>query len=393
MWDSCLTKLGLHTPADALYFFPRIYEDRRHLPKISAIAFGQTVIIKVMIQTVTHENPKPKITLTKCILSDETSSVIGIWFNQPYLKKILRPGMHLIVKGKVEVNQYSREKQLSVIEFEVLNNPKEDAALKPFTPIYSLTAGVYQSQLRSSIKKLLTEKLPTLADPLPQAIINALQLLPLKAAIQNMHLPSSEDLLKKARTRLVFDEFFYLQLALAKRMNTHEITYPGPVLVPQGKLAEQYVAQLPYTLTGAQKRVIQDIAGDVKSGIAMNRLIQGDVGSGKTDVAAMAALFAIQSGYNATLMAPTEILAEQHYIKLSAKFNPMGVQVYLLKGKMKKKERESTLQNLNSQQHYLVVGTHALIEDPIIIPNLGMTIIDEQHRFGVIQRLTLKKKG
>lgn len=391
-YDKVFEKLGLHSSADALYFFPRLYEDRRNLPKIMALSSGDMALIKVTLKTLVHDNPKPKLTLTRCILEDETGLISGIWFNQPYLKKVLKVGMSLIIKGKVDINQYTREKQISVSEFEIINS-KDDSSLQPITPIYPLTAGVYQSQVRAAIKKLIKDKVPLMTDPLPDALVKTLELMPLKIAITQMHIPSSDDLLKKARTRHVFDEFFYLQLALAQRLSDQNTLYPGPILTPQDHLAETYIAQLPYTLTAAQKRVIREVASDIKSGTAMNRIIQGDVGSGKTDVAAMAALFAIQSGYNATLMAPTEILAEQHYIKLSARFASLGVPVYLLKGKMKKKEREQTIAQLNMSQNYLIVGTHALIEDPIVIPNLGMAIIDEQHRFGVMQRQILKKKG
>jgi ATP-dependent DNA helicase RecG len=215
--------------------------------------------------------------------------------------------------------------------------------------------------------------------------------MPLALALKKIHFPKTEEDIAQARRRLVFDEFFFFQLSLANRYMTRKITENADPLHTTGELITRYRNTLPYTLTNAQERAIQDIANDVTKPIAMNRLIQGDVGAGKTDVAVMSLLFAINSRKKAIIMAPTEILAVQHYLKFKSYLDPLNIPIYILKGGMKKKEKQETLDKLSEETPCIIVGTHALIETNVTIPNLGLAIIDEQHRFGVIQRLKLKK--
>jgi ATP-dependent DNA helicase RecG len=232
-----------------------------------------------------------------------------------------------------------------------------------------------------------------LKEPLPKGLRTKYQLMELKDAIANIHFPPDSDSLRHARRRLVFDEFFYLQLGLLKRQQTARQVQTSAILAPQGELLKQFYEILPFQLTGAQKRVIQDILNDLQKSAPMNRLIQGDVGSGKTIVAVIAIVAAIQSGYQAALMAPTEVLAEQHYRKLVNWFNLLHLPVDLLTGSTKVAKRRQIHAQLETGELPLLVGTHALIQDPVNFQRLGLVVIDEQHRFGVEQRARLQQKG
>jgi ATP-dependent DNA helicase RecG len=232
-----------------------------------------------------------------------------------------------------------------------------------------------------------------LKDPLPSGLRQKYNLMELKAAINNIHFPPESDSLKAARRRLVFDEFFYLQLGLLQRQKQAKQVQTSAILAPTGQLLDEFYKILPFQLTGAQQRVLNDILSDLQKPAPMNRLIQGDVGSGKTVVAIIAILAAIQSGYQAALMAPTEVLAEQHYRKLVSWFNLLHLPVELLTGSTKVVKRRQIHAQLSTGELPLLVGTHALIQDPVNFHRLGLVVIDEQHRFGVEQRAKLQQKG
>ncbi len=230
-------------------------------------------------------------------------------------------------------------------------------------------------------------------DPLPPGLRKKYNLIELKQAIPNIHFPQDSDTLKMAKRRLVFDEFFYLQVGLLQRQKQAKANQTGPILAPSGKLLDQFHEILPFKFTKAQERVINDILNDLQKSTAMNRLVQGDVGSGKTVVAVVAILAAIQSGYQAALMAPTEVLAEQHYRKLVTWFNLLHLPVELLTGSTKTSKRREIHSQLETGELPLLVGTHALIQDKVKFHRLGLVVIDEQHRFGVEQRAKLQQKG
>jgi ATP-dependent DNA helicase RecG len=259
-------------------------------------------------------------------------------------------------------------------------------------PIYSLTEGVVANTVRQAVIAALTAVV-NLKDPLPKGLREKYDLMELKEAIPNIHFPKDSDSLKIARRRLVFDEFFYLQVGLLQRQKQAKAIQTGAILTPKGKLLEKFQKILPFKFTGAQQRVINEILTDLQKATPMNRLVQGDVGSGKTVVAVMAILAAIQSGYQAALMAPTEVLAEQHYHKLVSWFNLLHLPVELLTGSTKIAKRREIHSQLETGELPLLVGTHALIQDKVNFQRLGLVVIDEQHRFGVQQRAKLQQKG
>lgn len=388
------SKLGVHTVTDFLYFFPRAHEDRRNLPLINQLKFNELSMIIATVRHIGQVEQKNRISVFKCLVSDASAQLVAIWFNQPYLAKVLTPGVQLLLKGKMERNEYTQEIQFIVSDTEVFQD-KADEKMHTghIVPVYSLVNGLYQYKVRKIARTILTDHMPTVTDPIPKSIRETLSLAPLQDAIRQLHFPADSNTLAQARYRIVFDEFFYYQLALARRRKEIKERPQALKLITDGDLTAKYLQQLPYTLTAAQQNAIEDIKQDVTSGLSMNRLIQGDVGCGKTDVAVMALLFAVQSGKKGVLMAPTQILAEQHYYKLQRYMKSLQVPVILLKGKMTKKEKRLALAALTEQSPSVVVGTHALVQEAVDIPNVGLVIVDEQHRFGVMQRMILRQKG
>ena len=389
-----LEKLSCSTVRDFLYAFPRGYEDRRNLPKLSAINLGESQTVVGKLRHLTEQIPRPGLSILKGTIEDETGRLSVVWFNQGFLKKTLKIGLDIVLNGKIEVNSYAQETQMTVAETDILFSPKDRAdKLGKVLPSYPLTAGLFQSSLRKLSASLLSQYLPHLKDPLPDTTRKQFELAPLAFCIQNIHFPASRQAYIHAKRRLVFDEFLYLQLAVLQRKHLLAEDVTAEPLITQGPLIDTYIANLPYTLTGAQQRAIKDIRFDIEKPKMMNRLIQGDVGAGKTDVAIFALLCAIETEKKGILMAPTEILAEQHFYKLKKHLGPLGIPITLLKGKQKVKERRAALDTLRQEGGGIVVGTHALLEDPVEIPDIGLVVIDEQHRFGVVQRLKLKAKG
>ncbi len=294
----------------------------------------------------------------------------------------------LVKKGKYGVS-------LDKLELEVLSSPDDQVdsmIIGRVAPVYPLTEGVGANLLRRAVFKCLpaTKKIK---DPLPSGLRNLYGLVELKDAIANIHFPSDQQTLSIARRWLVFDEFFYLQLGMLKRKFSQRQIQASAAIAAQGELIKKFYQLLPFELTGAQKRVINDILNDLKKPEAMNRLVQGDVGAGKTVVAVVAMLATIECGYQAALMAPTEVLAEQHYRKLVSWFNLLHLPVELLTGSTKASKRKEINSQLATGELPVLVGTHALIQDPVKFHQLGLAVIDEQHRFGVAQRAKLQQKG
>jgi ATP-dependent DNA helicase RecG len=279
-------------------------------------------------------------------------------------------------------------------EIEVLESPGsqiESIKIGRVLPVYPLTEGVPADLVRQAVIAAIPYA-SHLKEPLPRVIREQYGLMGVRDAIANIHFPTDSDTLAAARRRLVFDEFFYLQLGFLQRRQMQKQAQNSAILAPTGKLIEQFNQILPFKLTGAQNRVINDILNDLQSSTPMNRLVQGDVGSGKTVVAVLAILAAIQSGYQGALMAPTEVLAEQHYRKLVGWFNLLHLPVELLTGSTTAKKRREIHAQLETGELPLLVGTHALIQDPVNFQRLGLVVIDEQHRFGVQQRARLQQK-
>ncbi len=400
-----LARLGLQTVRDLLFYYPRDHIDYARLVNIRELVGGETVTLVATVKRCNCFNSprNKKLMILELLLKDNTGSIkvsrfyAGSRFTsrgwQESLKSRFPEGAVVAASGLVKESKYGLT--LDNPEIEVLSNPGDpidSLTVGRVVPIYSLTEGVAADLVRKAVIAVLPA-LVHLKDPLPNGLREKFELMPLSDAIAAIHFPDDSDSLKTARRRLVFDEFFYLQLGLLQRQYHAKQIQTSAIIAPTGQLIEEFHKLLPFQLTGAQSRVVNDILNDLQKTSPMNRLIQGDVGSGKTVVAIIAILAAIQSGYQAALMAPTEVLSEQHYRKLVSWFNMLHLPVELLTGSTKAAKRREIHAQLETGELPLLVGTHALIQDPVIFHRLGLVVIDEQHRFGVQQRARLQQKG
>ena len=387
-----LKKLGLETVEDALFHLPTRHEDRSHLIPFRDITPGDG---RTCSGTIVGVSPpprgRPRVPLG-VLLRDATGLLKAVWFNQPYLQRVFQRGQRLIVHGKVQ-RYGAGPLQIQVKDYEIVEDG-EDEPLHTgrLVPVYGLTQGLTQRPMRALMKRLVDAHAAHVEDPLPEAMRARRHLPPLGGALRAAHFPEAESQQALARRRLVFDDFLLLQLGLAIRRN-RQGRQRGLAMNPTGSLARRLRASLPYSLTGGQERVWRVIRADMAAPHPMNRLLQGDVGSGKTVVAALAILTAIESGYQAALMAPTEILAEQHLMNLTGLLKPLGVPVMLLTNAVKGRARQDVLAAVEDGRVGCVVGTHALVEEGVSFRRLGLAVVDEQHRFGVAHRATLRGKG
>lgn len=386
------SKIGIRTVRDLFYYFPRDWEDRRNVMRISSVTPGTDVLIKGHIKKVSHQRTGKGFHIVKALVGDDSASIIASWFNQQFVKNVLEKNRarQIMISGRADINQYSGALEVSVKDHEFLDPDKDSPAI---VPKYPLTEGLYQKRLRAVMKMLLSDHCGLISDHMPEELLSAAGLPGLAQSILNMHFPSDLAEMDIYRKRLVFDDFFILQLALALRRRKVRAGNKALRAKTDNDLLERFENALPFSLTNAQKRVFEEIRKDMEGEKPMNRLVQGDVGSGKTIVAVGAALIAIGSGQQAALMVPTEILARQHYEKISALLAPMGIEVKILTGSDRTSEKKRTKAAASSKGPCLFVGTHALISEDVIFEDLGLVIVDEQHRFGVSQRMALKQKG
>jgi ATP-dependent DNA helicase RecG len=388
-----LEKLGLRTLGDMLYNFPRRYDDYSLLKPIHNLMYGEQVTVLGTVQSVVSRPIRSgKMQIVEVIISDGTGALRISWFNQPWLANRLSEGLPISVAGKIE--QYLGRLVLNNPDWELVDT--ESLHTNRIAPVYALTANVTQKWLRQLMAQVVNYWAPKVSDPLPAAARQAAGLYGLGEAIHQAHFPDSQETLKKARERLAFDEIFYLQMGVLRQKRDWQAVVGRIFDVPEEWLKER-IAALPFPLTGVQQRAIDDICVDVGSGRAMNRLLQGDVGSGKTVVAAMGIAMITRSGSQAAFMAPTSILAEQHYRSLGKTLTDDGAlaseQIRLLVGDTPDAEKKEIYAKLAAGEVKVVIGTHALLEDPVTFKDLQMVVIDEQHRFGVEQRATLRNKG
>ncbi len=387
-----LARLGISTVADLLFHIPRRYEDRSNLTLIWNLAHGKVETTQGTVVSVGDLRPRHGLTITKAAIVDQTGVAYAVWYNQPYIKRMLRKGMQLILTGKVE--RRFGEIQIQSPEFEVLEGDEEDLLhTGRIVPIYPSTEGLSQRTLRSIVHNALTAFVDAVPEILPGDLRERLHFLEIREALRKMHFPSSEEEHLQARRRLAFEELFLLQLVLLLRKQAMGQVQKGFRYRQDGDLIKRFIESLPYPLTGAQRRVIAEIAADMQSPHPMNRLIQGDVGSGKTVIAAAALVLCVQGGYQGALMAPTEILAGQHYLTLKPLLEPLGIRVALLVGGLEKDQREEVLEGIACGEVDIVIGTHALIQEDVTFARLGLVVVDEQHKFGVMQRARLRQKG
>ncbi|MCS7226003.1 MAG: ATP-dependent DNA helicase RecG [Gloeomargarita sp. SKYB31] len=395
-----LYQLGLSTLGDILRYYPRSYVDYSQRLLIKDLQLGTTVTIIATIRSFRcFTSPKnPQLTILEWWVADRSGRlkinryVMGkryankAWQEQQ--KRQYPVGTLIAVSGLVKGTKFS--KTLTEPQIQIIDEDAEESVGK-IVPVYALKGNLKASWVRQAIHAVLP-LVKSWPDPLPASLRQRYHLVPLATAYQGIHAPHHSEELKRARTRLVFDELFYLQLSFLRRRQQQR-RQTSPVLHAEGELLRKFRAQLPFQLTGAQERVIQEILQDLRQPQPMQRLVQGDVGSGKTVVAVMAMLAAIEAGYQVAMMAPTEVLAEQHYQKLLDWLTPLHIPVELLTGSTKASQRRQILAQLSTGEVPLVVGTHALIQEEVQFAHLGLVVIDEQHRFGVEQRSLLQQKG
>ena len=390
-------RLGVETIRDLLYLFPRRYNDFSSLKTINQLEYNEEVtIIGTVWDTNVRETRKGGVIVTS-IISDGTGTIQATWFNQPYLAKHLPAGRQIVLSGKID--EYLGRLVFQSPEWEPLE--KELIHTARLVPAYPLTKGLSPRWLRRLMKKTVDYWSKRLPDHLPARLRQRANLLDLETAIGQIHFPEDQESLERARRRLSFDEFFLIQLGVQRQRHLWR-SKPGRALTIDEELLRSFLLSLPFTLTGAQQRALKEIVNDLRQPQPMSRLLQGDVGSGKTVVAAAAILLTVANGCQAVIMAPTEILAEQHYetiTELLANFESQisnlksQITVRLLIGSLTPLEKEQIHQQAGAGDADIIIGTHALIQKGVKFKDLGLAVIDEQHRFGVAQRAALRQKG
>ena len=394
-----LTRLGLHTLGDMLYNLPRRYDDYTQLKPINRLTFGEDVTIIGTTESVTNRNLKGgKLQVVEAVVSDGSGALRISWWNQPWIGKRLQPGTPIVLSGRID--QYLGRLTMNNPEWEPIE--QQNLHTNRIVPVYPLTANITQRWLRRLMYEVVSYWAPRVADPLSAAIRQSAELVDLPTALMQAHFPASDRELKSGRHRLAFDEIFLLQLGVLQQKRLWQNRSARQFQPPREWMAAQ-ISRLPFPLTGAQQQALADMQQDLCSGHPMNRLLQGDVGSGKTVIAALGIAIVAQAGAQSAVMAPTSILAEQHYrsmLRLLAEPNddhaemPLSpAQIRLLIGATPEAEKEEIRQGLADGSIKLVIGTHALIEDPVIFSELQFIVVDEQHRFGVEQRALLRQKG
>ncbi len=393
---TALQNAGVYTIGDLLYYFPRRYLDRSTVTPINRLKPDQevTVVAKVMQFTV-QKGRRSRFVL---LVGDGTGFLHCIWFSRlTWWYKMFKPGEWLALSGKVG---FFKGLQMTHPEFDRLGMSGEGELVHTgkIIPLYPSNeslgeAGFDSRGFRRIIHGVLKAYGEQIRESIPETLVGRLGMMSLRQALAAIHFPADYASLQAAQMRLKFDELFFMELLVALRRHHQQESTGGIRFEAVGELTRRLVASLPFELTGAQKRVLRQIRADMKSARPMNRLLQGDVGSGKTVVALIAMLIAVENGYQAALMAPTEILAEQHYLTLHALLESLGVEVVLLVGGQGRSEREQILERIATGQARIIVGTHALIQEGVDFQQLGLAVIDEQHRFGVMQRATLRDKG
>jgi ATP-dependent DNA helicase RecG len=391
------SKLGISTVEDLMLHYPRRYDDYSQLKPINRLVYGEEVTIIAVIQSVTSRPiHNGKMTLTEAVVFDGTGTLRINWFN-PYVAKKLSRGLQIVASGKIDM--YLGRLTMKNPDWETID--QEHLHTNRIVPIYPLTAGITQQHLRKLIFGIVPHWAPRIGDYLPKRILDQAGLIDLSQAYKQIHFPDSQEKLRAARSRLAFDEIFLLQIGALGQKKVWQ-SYSAQIFDAPQEYLGRIVENLPFQLTNAQLRVFEEIRSDLKSGKPMNRLLQGDVGAGKTIIAALAIAIVIRQGAQTAIMAPTSILAEQHYRSLSNLLTQPDQdgnsvikpdEICLLVGDTSSAEKELVRQRLANGEIKIIIGTHALLESPVEFQQLQLAIIDEQHRFGVEQRAELRSKG
>ena len=391
-----LSRLGVTNIRDLLYLFPHRYDDFSSLKTIDKLEYGEEVTIVGTVRETSQRTSRRGQSLVTSTISDGTAVVQATWFNQPYLVKRLRPGKQIVISGKVD--EYLGRLTFSSPTWEPLD--EELIHTGRMVPVYPLTKGVAARWLRRLMKRTTDYWALRLPDHLPLPMREKMNLLSLESAIQQIHFPDSWEMVEQARRRLAFDELLMIQLGVLNQRHEWRKRSGQPVQI-DGSLLRTFVESLPFALTPAQERVLSEILDDLQEPEPMRRLLQGDVGSGKTVVAAAALLMTAASDMQTVMMAPTEILAEQHYVSLDKLWGELWLpgltkltsHLRLLTGSVKQSDKQSIYDEIASGEARIIIGTHALIQEELDFKHLGLAVIDEQHRFGVTQRASLRQKG
>jgi ATP-dependent DNA helicase RecG len=398
-----LEKLAVQTLEDAFWFLPWRYENRLEVLPIGNLLPGMKATIKGRVQKVWVKTTyRRRLVVVTVTVRDETGLIECVFFNQPYLEKTFVPGVSLLLTGPVLSNSSgSSPMTMRGPEYELLDEDElPDMGGGRIVPVYHETNGLSSKQIRRIIRSIFDHYADQLQEMLPLTLRTQLGVPTLPEALPVLHFPNQERSVEALNAhatpehqRLAFEELFLLQLALAMRRQEQAQDIEGIAFVVRNPLVEQLKTVLPFLLTSAQDRVIKEISHDMGQPTSMNRLLQGDVGCGKTVVALYAIVMACGSGYQAALMAPTEVLSEQHYLSLLPLFDALGIRCLLLKGGQTGRERGKILAGIQSGQVQVVVGTHALLQPDVHFAKLGLVIVDEQHKFGVLQRAKLRGKA
>jgi ATP-dependent DNA helicase RecG len=385
-----LERLGIHTPRDLLYYFPRTYQDRSQIENISGLENGITSMVEGKVFNARSYNTRGWRNIFEISVADGTGILLVKWFNQPYLSDIFQVDNHVFLYGKVSL--YKQALQMVNPEYEIVSEENGSGESVAITPVYSLTEDMRQPRFRKLMKMVVDEQTHLVDEIFTADILKKHKFMPITFAIKNIHFPDSFDSLEESKKRLKYEEFFMFEAAMALRKRNIKEARGYKFRI--GQNVENHIYKLfPFKLTHSQEKAIRDIHDDMCSERPMNRLLQGDVGSGKTVVAIYALLAAIANGFQTALMAPTEILAEQHHRTLKGFLADAKVRVLLLTGGSKAKLRKENIERIRQGEVDLVVGTHALIERDVEFKKLGLVVIDEQHKFGVMQRTRLRQKG
>ncbi|NIA11642.1 MAG: DEAD/DEAH box helicase, partial [Nitrospiraceae bacterium] len=383
-----LKKLGIVEAYDLLYYFPRNYLDLSNAERIAELSANEQVTVKGKIIRV--EEKRARVKLMIVTVTDGTGYLKAVWFNQPYLKDTFRNGQMVVFSGRVQYS-YGRWEMPSP-EYEIVQEGKELIHTMRIIPIYSLTQGISQKSLRTKIKNIIDIYASSLLDFIPEEIIKKYHFTSISDALKNIHFPDSFPALEKSKDRLIFDELFMLQIILGMRKKEIK-SKRGIKFSASKKDTDEFEKLLPFTPTKGQENAMHEIMKDFLSGKPMNRLLHGDVGSGKTIVSLFALYLTVKNGFQGAMMSPTGILAHQTFKVAEQILGKIGIKIALLTSGTKKKERKEILDKVANGEIDILIGTHAIIQEDVEFKNLALNVVDEQHRFGVMQRGVLRKKA
>ena len=385
-----LRSLGVKSLYDLFYYFPRSYDDRTNIMKINELRGDEYVVLKASLMKIVAPSTHSGVKMVKATATDGTGIIEIVWFQMPYLRKTLKLGEEYIFIGQVKRGYVF---QMVNPEFKLSSNQRKlDEG--EILPIYSTSKDLPQNSFRKLIKEAVKSKKQLFLENIPESILKKYKILSREEALTDIHFPKNSKSIEEAKRRFAIEELLVLEMGiLQKRFEIDNENKSKYTLEDKKTLVKKYLESLSFNLTRAQKRVITEIYKDLSNGRIINRLVQGDVGSGKTIVSMILLLYMVENSYQGVLMAPTEILAVQHFLSVKEKFEKLGVRVELLTGSFKGKTKEKLLNDIKEGNVDIVIGTHALIEENVYFKKLGLIIIDEQHRFGVVQRKLLRDKG